>query len=152
MSEEVLLEKESKGTPGGALVEVKPMWPVKVMRSVSRGIRSAMGQLATQLFWTKLGKLIVTEMINAFMKTLGAKFVTFGASREDQDVKKMINTVVQGGGSSAFSSPSYTPTRAEPAYQRPAYEQPAYQRPDYRNYPVPVTPPPVAADFPGFIR
>jgi len=135
-----------------ALVEVKPMWPVRVMRSVSSGIRSAMGQLATQLFWTKLGKLIVTEMINAFMKTLGAKFMTLGASREDPDVKKMVNTVSQSGGSNAFSSQSYTPARSEPAYQRPAYEQPAYQRPDFRSYPVPVTPPPVAADFPGFIR
>lgn len=130
-----------------APVEVKPMWAVKVFRGITGGIRNALGQLATKLFWTKLSEIIVKEMINAFVKTLGAKLLTYGTSREDPEIKRTAQTVTQGTGSSAFSgSTGYS--RPESSFSRPDYAQPAYTRPDYRSYPVPVATP--DNSFPGF--
>ena len=132
-----------------ALQEVKPIWPVRVMSSIIGGIRSALGQLATREFWTKLSKIIVQEMISSFFKTLGVKFMTVGASREDPEIKRTAQTVTQTSANAAFSANSgSTYTRPESTYSRPDYSTGGYSRPDYRSYPVPVTTP--AQDFPGF--
>lgn len=132
-----------------ALQEVKPVWPMRVMTSVVGGVRCALGQLATKLFWTKLSEIIVREMVNAFLKTLGTKLLTYGTSREDPEIKKTAQTIAQGTGNAAFSSGGYT--RPEPNYStRPDYSQPGYGRSDYRNYPVPVATPVPDNSFPGF--
>lgn len=124
------------------VVEPKPMLPVRIWRGFTAGISEILGQLTTKEFWVKLAKVCAKEMVSAFLKTLGGKFLSYGISREDPDVKKAVNTASSSAASTAFGSGGYTP-RAE--YPRAS----EYGSSTYRSYPVPVATQP-EANFPGF--
>ena len=102
-------------------VTQKPSMPARIFHGVMSGISSALGALITRDFWLDLGARVIREMINAFMKTLGAKFLTYGSSREDPDVKRAAAAANNTGGNSAFSSASSYPatTRygSDPTYR-----------------------------------
>lgn len=127
------------------VVESKPFLPVRIWRGFCSGVRDILGQLTRKDFWVNLIQLCAKEMVSAFLKTLGGKFLTYGISREDPEVKKAAQTVTGTGSSSAFSG-GYTP-RSD--YHRGGGD---YGRPDYRSYPVPVSTSAPEQNFPGFGR
>ena len=131
-------------------VTKRPPLPVRFVKGLLRSISNALGQLVTRDFWLDLGARVIREMINAFTKTLGAKFLNFGISREDPEVKRSAQAAQQTGGASAFSSPTYN---GGPSYGGSRYPSGSYGSDYNRNYPatVPaVTPPRTDAKFPGF--
>lgn len=71
--------------------------------SMKRGFLYALGQLATKSFWKKLVAAAVKEMVGAFMKTLGGKFMTYGIGQEDPEIKKTARTMEGTTASAAFS-------------------------------------------------
>lgn len=107
--------------------------PVKIWQGLAEWVRIAFGKMATGEFWLKLLETIITQMVNAFMITLGGKLLTYGVSREDPEVKNTKN--IYGGQQAA--------TAATAAFNGAAVRQDyAYQRPaDYRNYAAPVRAP-----------
>jgi hypothetical protein len=119
----------------------KPSLPRRIIGGIKSGISNALGQLASREFWLDLGARVVKEMINAFMKTLGAKFLNFGVSREDQDIKRSAQAATQSGGNAAFSNNYYT---GAPKYPETA-------RSDYASRYTPQVPA-IRPDtkFPGF--
>lgn len=127
------------------VVKSKPVLPVRIWQGMCVGIKEVLGQLTRKDFWVNLLQVCAKEMVSAFLKTLGGKFLTYGLQREDPEIKKAAQTMTSTGSSSAFSS-GYTP-RAE--YTRSGGGE--FGRPDYRNYPVPV-PTSSEQNFPGFGR
>ena len=129
-------------------VTEKRSLPVRIYTGFKTGVCNALGQLASRDFWLDLGAKVIREMINAFMKTLGAKFLTMAVSREDPEIKRAAAATVQqnGGGSSAFSNP------AAPTYNGSSgYGSASGYRNDYNRYPpAPVPAPRTDAKFPGF--
>jgi len=119
----------------------KPLLPVRIWRGFKAGVTDILGQLTTKDFWVKLAKVCAKEMVAAFLKTLGGKFLSYGISREDPEVKKTVQTSASGNGSAAFNG-GYT---ARTDYPRGS----EYGSPSYRSYPVPVPSQP-EANFPGF--
>lgn len=88
--------------------------PVRVVLSLSLGVKKllvgikkgflyALGQLATKAFWKTLVAAAIKEMVGAFMKTLGGKFMTYGISQEDPEIKKTSRTMEGTTASAAFS-------------------------------------------------
>ena len=125
----------------GAVVEPKPLLPVRIWRGFKLGVADILGQLTTKDFWVKLATVCAREMVSAFLKTLGGKFLSYGISREDPEVKKTVNTAQTTGAAAAFNG-GYN-ARAE--YPRSS----EYGSSSYRSYPVPVSPAP-DGNFPGF--
>jgi hypothetical protein len=121
----------------------KVILPVRIWKGLCVGVKDILGQLMTTDFWVKLFKICAKEMVSAFLKTLGGKFLTYGISREDPEVKKAAQTVTAGSGGAAFSS-GYTP-RSE--FNRGGGGEFGSQ--SYRQYPVPVPNTP-EQNFPGF--
>ena len=64
------------------------VWPVRMMRACWDGVKSALGPLITKDFWVRVMALCAKEMVATFMKTLGGKFMSYGSSREDPEIKK----------------------------------------------------------------
>lgn len=117
--------------------------PARIYRGLKSGITSALGALVTRDFWMDLGARVIKEMINAFMKTLGSKFLTYGSSREDPEVKRAAQAASTGG-SSAFSS-----SQSQSGYNS-RFGNESY-RSGYGNYPSVMTPAPRNEEkFPGF--
>jgi len=125
----------------GIVADPKPLLPVRIWRGFKAGVADILGQLTTKDFWIKLVKVCAKEMVAAFLKTLGGRFLSYGISREDPDVKKAVNTATNTAASAAFNG-GYP---ARPEYPRSA----DYGSPSYRSYPVPVATPP-DGNFPGF--
>ena len=84
---------------------------VNIVKGGLSSFKRSLGQLATKAFWTSLIAMIVKEMIAAFMKTLGGKFLTYGVSREDPEIKKAAQSAsAPAGFSNNYNPPSnYTP-------------------------------------------
>ena len=82
----------------------KVFLPVRIFRGIRKGIGHALGQLATRSFWKKLISAAITEMVAAFMKTLGGKFLTYGITREDPETKKAAQGVNSTTANAAFSN------------------------------------------------
>jgi len=120
----------------------KPALIIRGAKALIRGIKSAFGQLATTKFWMDLGGLVVQTMINAFILTIGGRFVSYGRSRQTADTAQSASTPA----SSAFSQQGYAPrTEFGP---RVDYNP----RTDYRNY-APSQPTSAQggmSPFPGF--
>lgn len=122
---------------------VKVILPVRIWKGLCTGVRDILGQLMTTDFWVKLFQVCAREMVSAFLKTLGGKFLTYGISREDPEVKKASQTAATGSGGAAFTG-GYTP-RSE--FARGGGGEFGSQ--SYRQYPVPVPSTP-EQNFPGF--
>ena len=123
------------------LVPPKPLLPVRIWNGFKAGVSDILGQLTTKEFWVKLAKVCAKEMVSAFLKTLGGKFLSYGISREDPEVKKAVNTAQSTGAAAAFNG-GYN---ARTDYPRSS----EYGSSAYRSYPAPVSPQP-DGNFPGF--
>ena len=75
----------------------------ELLACIKKGFLFALGQLATKSFWRTLVASAIKEMIGAFMKTLGGKFMTYGISQEDPETKKTSRTMEGTTASAAFS-------------------------------------------------
>lgn len=116
---------------------------VRVWNGLCTGVRDILGQLMTSDFWIKLFQMCAKEMVSAFLKTLGGKFLSYGLSRENQELKKTTQSINTSGAGAAFSN-GYTP-RTE--YNRGGGGE--FGSAAYRSYPVPVPNQP-EQNFPGF--
>lgn len=119
----------------------KPMILVRGIKAIIRGIKSAFGGLATGAFWLDLSRLVVKTMVNAFVLTIGGKFVSYVRSQEAADGRQTAQTPA----SSAFSQ-GYTPTSGH------APRNDYSSRTDYRGSYAPSQPvsPAAAVPFPGW--
>jgi len=100
---------EMENTIEGSMVEAKkPSLPRRIIEGIKSGISNALGQLASREFWLDLAARVIKEMINAFTKTLGTKFLSFSIGREDQEVKRATQAASQSGGNAAFGNNYYT--------------------------------------------
>jgi len=135
-------------------MDVKPILPVRICRAIKSGVCNALGALASRDFWLDLGAKVIREMINAFMKTLGAKFLTLAVSREDPEVKRAA-AASQLNNSPAFSSsPAFGSAPSYPSAPRygttPSGMSGGYNN-GYNSYPpAPAPQPRTDIKFPGF--
>lgn len=131
----------------GKIAQVETWLPVRIFRGFCSGVRDILGQLTQREFWIKLIQTCAKEMVSAFLKTLGGKFLSYGIQREDPEVKRAAQAANTGTGSTAFSN-GYTPRSHE--YPRGGGGE--FGSTNYRSYPVPVSTGSQDGNFPGFGR
>lgn len=84
-----------------AVVNRQPIWPVRFVAGIGRGVVGVLGPLLTKGFWTKIVVACAEEMVSAFLIALGMKFVSHGKLKGDPEVKKAAQC--GAGGSNAFN-------------------------------------------------
>lgn len=109
---------------------LKPSVLVRTFGSIAAVIKGAFGQLATRLFWTDLGRLVVRTMVNAFLLTIGGRVV--------EHVKKQDPTIAPATAAASGFSNGYQPRQE-------------FTRTDFRTYGQSTQQPAAAASpFPGW--